>query len=437
MARKNVLHGVAAAGLLSVIALALLMVLSSQAWIGSAARQGSLAAVLGTADVSDELHLYSGELDPTSGVRLTPFSRGTDITSNGGIAKQRFLRGDDGSSEDIQLKPDGEHFAWLKSFFPEQPGEIGRRPHVIQIFAANSDFVVDQTIYRLSGTEAEQTTSAESGAKHVIGYGEDGQIVIHDLVVNPRENTWSDPVLQSEMRWRDDASHSVAYSDLINPADKKRTITYWDEKHRPLKVILPGDYSHYGTRTTAYFPGTTQVRMLSEVGSDYNIAKYFRLNGTLDHLLKLSQAMTIVEYYDASGTNIRLEQWWERADKGEGDKKKSTYKIARIGEKDGNGKDSRLIWFFDDALGSIESYNVESGGIKYAEIYYAYDKDTKTATFSRYWIGDADHPYDKEVDYTPQDKIGEPVLPASDLTMQINPDEDPDLLLPDPHYGRD
>jgi len=197
-------------------------------------------------------------------------------------------------------------------------------------------------------------------------------------------------------------------------------------------VVFPNEYgSHYGTLTTAYYPGTTQLRMHSIVDEAHNTVQYFRPDGTLDHVLLLSQGYTIVRYFDTSGKTLLLEQWWERKDDDKGSKK-PTYVLSTIHEFDAKGEQTREVHYWDGKLGMIEILNVELAGVKYGQIDYVYDGDTKTLKTVKYWIGKAQHMYDKEETHTPEEKLTAPLLPADLLTMRINPDEDADLLLPDP-----
>jgi hypothetical protein len=431
MARKIVVYGLAFAGLFSAVAVTLLTVPSGIS-LGESHRVSSLKSLLGAPQLPAQLRLFSLGSDPRTGALV--MERGTDITDAGGVPELRYLTNTDGSTEDIHLKVDGQHFASRELFYREQPGEIGRRPHVIQLYAVDSDLVVDETVLRLDGTFQEHTTTGANGAQRVVGYGVNGETIVRELTINAREDQWSQPVLVKEERWYDNATHSLEYSNILS-ADKKRHLTYWDQDHRLLKVIaIPYDSVNNGTSTTAYFPGTSNVRMQSIVDSLYNIVRYLRPDGILDHILEISQGSTIVQYFDASGKVKLLEQNWDRVDKTDNGKTKSTYKISMITEEDASGNDVRKIYYSSGQLSAIDLFNLEIGGVKYGEIDYVYDQASKTVEAIHYWIGKADHLMDKEETHKPEEKIAGPSVTAEETTMRVNPAEDEGLLLPDQVY---
>jgi hypothetical protein len=432
MARKIARYGVAAAGLLSAVVVTLLTVPGSLS-LRQSQPASSLRSVLGAPQLSAQLRLFSAGSAPKTGALV--MERGTDITDAGGVPKVRYLTNTDGSTEDIHLKVDGEHFASRALFYPEQPGELGRRPHVIQLYATANDLVVDETVLRLDGTRQEHTITAANGAKHVLGYGFNGDIIIRELTINAGQYQYSQPVLGKEERWYDNATHSLAYSNILDP-DNKRAITYWDRDHRLLKAItIPYDTLNNGTSTTAYFPGTSNVRMQSIVDTLYNVVRYFRPDGTLDHILELSQGSTIVQYFDATGKVKLLEQNWDRADKTENGKTTATYKISVVTEEDATGKDVRKIFYSSGLISAIDLYNVEIGGIKYGEIDYIFDQASKTVESVHYWIGKADHQIDREEAHKPVDNFTGPAVTAEETTMRVNPAEDEDLVMPDQMDG--
>jgi hypothetical protein len=450
MARKQVIRTVAIATLISALAAALLAVAVPELWhVG-----GDLGPVLlvDRWSVSESLHapnmpevsrLFSGEEDPETGARLSLMDRGSDAYKGTMLPNVRFVDNDDRSTEDIVLKPDGEHFAFRQTYFKVQPGEIGRRPHIIQIYAPDKDLVVDEWILRLASTNEEHTVNSEDGAKSVTGFGKDGQRIIHKLVIAARERTYLDPILQSDQRWSDDAAHQLTYSNILDPKDLTHTIREWDDQHDLIKVThIPRYDSIVGTTILAYYPrgpalsgsalaSTPHIRLDSEVNGSENVAKYFRKDDTLDHVLKLSRGYLVVQYFDPSGTKMLLEQSWYVRDKVEQGKTTHIYSISTIKEMDAAGNPLRNYNYWDGALGSIDAYNVTINGVEYGEVDSVYDKDTHKLSRLMYWLGKADHKFDKDEYHKPEENIGLPDVPADLLKMRVDPEADR-LLIPPP-----
>ena len=447
MARKQVIRTLATAALVSTAAL--LAVAVPLLWnVGS----DSGPVLILDRSVLDSLHapnlpevsrLFSGEKGLDTGARLSLMDRETDVYKGKKLPGVRYVVNDGNSTEDIVLKPDGEHFAFRQTYFEVQPGEIGRRPHITQIYAADKDLVVDEWVLRLAGTNEEHTVNSEDGAKLVTGFGEDGQRIIHKLVVAARENTYSEPILQSDERWSDDAAHLLTYSNIVDPKDKTHTVREWDEQHCLIQEThLPAYNSAVGTTTLAYYPGcpaatgaaltsTAHVRLDSQVNSSENVAKYFRKDDKLDHVLKLSRGYLVIQYFDPTGTKMLLEQSWFVKDKVEHGQTRHTYEISMIKEMDADGKPLRTYNYWDGALGSIDAYDVTVDGVEYGEIDSVYDKDTHKLWRVMYWLGKADHKFDKDEYHKPEENLGLPQVAADLLKMRVDPEAD-HLLVPPP-----
>ena len=310
-------------------------------------------------------------------------------------------------------------------------------PSLVQTYSATTDLVIDETQYRYSGTVSEHSEASDDGAKHVLGYGVDGIKVTHDLVINARGSQYGTPVLQKEMRWRDDATTSLAYSNVYDSKANSRLITDWDDQGNPLQVVVPNAYgSHDGTITTAYFPGTKLVRMHSEVGTSSNVAQYFRRDGTLDHVLEVSISTDVVRMFDKTGKIRTLEQNWSRDTSIVNHHAVTTFKLDSVLEVDAKGEPARLLHFWDDIVG-VEEYNVTLDGVLYGEIDHTYKKNPNGFSLDmvRYWVGKADHKYDKEEDHKPEEHLLPPTAPADEVKQVVNMQEDPDLLAPDPQMG--
>jgi hypothetical protein len=352
------------------------------------------------------------------------------------VAAFRYVVDADGSHEDIALKSDGIRFASRDVYYPWRPGALGRHPELVQRYSSTSDLVIDERHYRYDGTMSEHTTASDDGAKHVLGYGADGVKVVHELVVAARASQWATPILQKEMRWRDDATTSLSYSNVYDSKANARTITDWDDQNHPLKVVVPNAYgSNNGTITTAYFPGTSLIRMHSEVGTESNVAKYYRRDGTLNYVLEIGQGSTVVRLFDKTGTIRLLEQTWSRNTSIVNHQAVTTFKLDSVLEVDAHGNPLRTIHFWGDTI-DYEEYNLNVDGVAYGEVDHDYKKGPGGFSLDtvRYWVGHADHMYDKEETHKPEEHLLPPTVPADEVKQVVNMQEDPDLLTPDVHY---
>ena len=106
MARKPVIYGIAAAGLVSVIALAVFVALPGGLSESSAPGEAKTQEILG-ASTMPALNLYSGDIDPSTSQRITPAERSLDIPGSSGVPAFRYVADADGSEEVITLKADG------------------------------------------------------------------------------------------------------------------------------------------------------------------------------------------------------------------------------------------------------------------------------------------------------------------------------------------
>jgi hypothetical protein len=424
MARRYRLYLVAAAGFVTVAVLALEKL--------DTRNIPSLNAISGAPEISQQFRLYSGELDPSTRAPITQMQTAVDILGPGGVPIFRYVTDKDRSTDDLQLKPDGMQIAKSQSYYPEDANQPGRHPHVVRFYAATSDTVVDEHVYRFNGKLAEQTKADENGGKHILAYGLDGQTVVKEVSISPRDYPWDDPVLQKEEHWREDARHTLSFRDCINP-DKTRTLTDWDALGHTLKVMHEPEYGVAGTTAIAYFPGTDKIRLDAKADYYAMTARYLRIDGTLDHILKLSPSITEIQYFNPSGTKMTLAQtWWRKTEIVNG-LPKFKYTINTISELNNQGEITRDIGYSDGKLEYIWLHNVELNGITYAEADYNYDPTAGFMASVNYWqtMG---HQADSEETHTAAENIRPPVLPPRDLTMLINPDED-NLPIPPPQPG--
>jgi hypothetical protein len=397
------------------------------------ARPDSIQAILDDKG-SDRLKLFSGSLNPESGERLSVTDKGFDILDDlTGLPKKRFLINGDQSTEEIDLKADGRSYARRETFFSALPGEPRHR-HVTQVYSAISDLVVDETSRRFEGTTQEHTTTSEKGDKSLRGYGLDGKRIIHELEVLAPEESYLDPTLLREERWTDNAAHNLIYSNLFDPKDKTRAIKEWNQDRHLLKVTHVPQYGPIGETIQALYPGTKRLRLDVEVKKGATVANYLREeDGAINYVLRLCQGSTSVDYYDPAGKRVLFTQKWHWHIEVENGQTKKVYTIDTVTEQDEKGLIARLLYFWEGKLSSIHTFNRTVDGKLYGEIDSIYDRDSGTLARVWYWLGKADHKYDREDLHTPAEKILAPDMKDL-LTLRVNLDLD-DLPIPPPSRG--
>jgi hypothetical protein len=417
-------YSIAAAALVGVAAITLALLWTSM--------PGAQSDAWVTSSVPQQFRLYSGEKDPVTGMTDTK-SRSVESLNGMGVATRRYTLNLDDSTEDDVLEADGEHVASSVVYYPEYPPGSGRHKQMVRTYASSSDLVVDEQQFRYNGTLLLHTVSDDRGGQHIEGFGLDGERLIREVVIAPREEKWDDPVLQKEARWTDDDRHVLVYENLVK-SDKSRTITKWAEDGQTLMVMVVPESGVYGTTIIGYYPGTNKKRVEGKATFTMD-ANYYRLDGTLDHTLGLSPGFLTIDYFDPTGTIKLREQSWRRTRVTVDGDRKSVYKLYWVKEFGPKGEALREFTYGYDTpgLGAIELDNVTINGQLFAEVDYNYDKDTGFLKMVRYWktMG---HGADIEEPHELSEKIKPLPVPAIDITMSIDPDED-DLPVPPPQQG--
>jgi hypothetical protein len=382
--------------------------------------------------LSQQFRLYSGEKDPATGA-IDPRSRSIESKDSMGVSTNRHIVYLDNSTEDDVLKADGQSVASSIVYYPENPVGSGLHKQMVRTYAANSDLVVDEQQFHYDGTLSLHVVSDDRGGQHLEGFGLDGKRLIHEVVINPRQQTYYDPVLQREDRWTDDDRHALVYEYQVKP-DKSRTVTRWTEDGQVLLVIAMPEYSVYGTTVVGYYPGTHKKRVEGKATSEMQV-DYYRLDGTRDHSLGLGYGYLTVDYWDATGKVKIREQSWRRTGTTVDGVHNSQYKLYWVKEFGPLGEELRDFTFGYDhpGLDYIELDNVTINGQLYAEVDYNYDRETGFLKTVRYWTT-MGHGADIEESHSVSEKIAPIPVPAIDVSMSINPDED-DLPIPPPQRG--
>lgn len=339
----------------------------------------------------------------------------------------------DRSTEDVVMKLGSTDLVSSQSYYAEQPGETGRRPFIYRDYGVGNA-LVNEKVQRLDGTLL-KTTFVDSDpfkTRTITDFAADGVTHLREQVfVTPK--CCGGETLQRDERWRDDAAHTLAYRNIFN-VDETRTITEYDERMNVLKVIQwPKYMSIAGASVKQYYPGSLKLRLDSL--SDYytNTVKYYREDGTLDAIVKISPGSTEIEYYDATGTKQRLGQMWFRTDVTTDGVVNSTYKNYIVTEFDGQGKPTRQQTFSNGKPTREERYNVTIDGVTYVELDSDYDNAGNLKTV-RYWLNEVKYPPFKLEEHKPGDGSATiPALNADSMRLQIQIDTD--LPIPPPQRG--
>jgi len=334
-----------------------------------------------------------------------------------------FITYKDRSTEDVVMVPGGSDKLSSLSYYPEQPGESGRRPHIKRLYGAQN-MLIDEKVLQLNGLLLKSTEYVPATKTRLItDFALDGSTHL-------REQVFTDPgccsgeVLMRDEQWRDDVEHSLAYRNIYHP-DDTRTITRFDEHMNVLTMIFWPKYeSISGMKIQKYYPDTLTLR-LDAVGDYYNdTVKFFRKDGTLEALVKISTGSTEIHYFDATGTKARLEQFWFRSDvKQNGVVTSSTYKMYYVTEFDAQGNKVRQVTFSDgSSISRVEAYDVTIDGVHYLELDYNYDRGALKEV--RYWKDEVKFPPYKLETHELSEQITASPVSAENLRLQIQIDSD-------------
>ncbi len=340
----------------------------------------------------------------------------------------------DRSTEDVVMKLGSTELVSSQWYYAEQPGESGRRPYISRVFGTGN-VLVSEKVQRLDGTLLKTTVVDlvnPGKMRTIIDFAADGVTHLREQVfVTPK--CCGGETLQRDERWRDDAEHTLAYRNIFN-VDETRTITQFDEHMNVLKIIeWPKYESIAGSSVKQYYPASLKLRLESSADYYTNTVKYYREDGTLEAIVKISSGSTQIEYYDVTGAKQRLGQYWFRTDEKKDGVVNSTYKIYIVTEFDGLGNQTRQQTFSNGKPTREELYNVTIDGVTYVELDSDYDEAGNLKTV-RYWLNEVKYPPFKLEEHKPGD--GSPTIPAlnaDSLRMQIQIDTD--LPIPPPQRG--
>ncbi len=343
----------------------------------------------------------------------------------------RYISYKDRSSEDVLFMP-GSNTDMISSqwYYAEQAGEGGRRPYIARVYGPGN-VVMEEKVQQLNGFLLKTTVvSPTTKIRLITDFAADGVTHLREQELLKPKCCGDDEDLLRDERWRDDAGHTLAYRNIYHP-DETRTITQFDEHMNVLKIIeWPKYMSVSGSSVKEYYPGSLKLRL--ETSADYyqNTVRYYRENdGTLEAVVKLSPSVADIEYYDATGTKMRLHQMWFRTDVKTDGVVTSTYKPYQFTEFDDQGNPVRQQSFSDGKVNEEQRFNVTIDGVTYIRMDYIYDKDG-TLNTRRYWLKTVEYPPFKLEEHKPAEGLRFTPLKAETMRLQIV--IDPDLPIPPP-----
>lgn len=365
--------------------------------------------------------------------RLYPVDSTIDSAVEVASPHMRYITYKDRSTEDVLLMP-GSNTDMISSqwYYAEQPGENGRRPYIARVYGVGN-VVIEEKVQQLNGLLLKTTVVSQTTKVRLItDFAADGVTHLREQEFLKPKCCGDEDLIRDE-RWRDDAGHTLAYRNIYHP-DETRTITEFDEHMHVLKMIeWPKYKSVAGSSVKVYYPGSFKLRLESSADYYQNTVRYYRENdGSLEAIVKLSPGMTDIEYYDASGTKVRLHQSWWRTEVTADGVVTSTYRPYVIDEYDAQGIQILQQTFSEGVVSEEQRFNVTIDGVTFFRLDYGYAKDG-TLKELRYWLKEVKYPPFKLETHTPAEGLKLTPLSAESLRMQI--DIDPDLPIPPPQRG--
>lgn len=375
----------------------------------------SLGETLFVQPVPVTQRLYSGATDPTTGAPVVPYDRGTEVLGAGGVPTVRYLTYKDGSLEVIDLASDGVRPRESRLYYPHDENPDYMRLHKRSVIAANGKDIVDQTIYRISGTRQQQTTgSVEERTvamgitfhtlvkteKTITDFAEDGTTLIGNQYWSKEELDY-EPVLRKEQRWLANRDHSLIYNQVFEEKLRKTTkfdtagqVTWYSEVPETRHAVV-----------TAYFPGSRGVRLQGKADWYNNTVDFLRTDGTRDHTFEIGPSQIEVEHFDASGKKKLWKQtWWHNETGYTSGKPESLTNLSYIFEYDDEGEDKRVLYFAQGKLKEDRRLNYTVGGIKYFWVESTIDENGYV-TKIQYYLNKRSDPPVKVIEHKPEEKV--------------------------------
>jgi len=336
---------------------------------------------------------------------LPALDRVTYVPENMGLlgAGERYLQGTDLSLEKIVMQPDGQWVKTSDTYYPRRTKHSTEpwHPHVHTAYADDSALVVDQVTYWYEGGKPEKWLHVdEAKRRHVLEFAQDGLTVLSEQWYQLPFHRYDNGYLISEQHWQvNDGQTTLSYSNFRHD-DGSRTITTWDEHHKPLVEMSRDKYDVVaGTKVIGYYPGTEKHRFEGEANANYDNVNFFRPDRTLSLNLAIASCTSEFTYYDSTGKNKTLTQTFMRNDVVENGVKKAIYSPIAVMEFDANGKETFEYFIQDNKVDSYEKVGVTVNGINYKKAYFSF-VDGKLDLVS-HWVTDADKSTPDDVDKNP------------------------------------
>lgn len=379
--------------------------------------------------------LYPGAVDPKSGQPLSPIEFSIDHLSPEGVAVRRQITYRNGTVEEISMQPDGKRPSSSMTFYKVQEGENVRRLRASRRYAADGVDVLFEDLRRLSGLRERSNVVGSDGLRTVIDYYEDGKTHLREQLIAPPVCCLPDPVVLKDIRWRNDATHSVSYSNTLDKDTRRRTIVDLDARGNTLRWLeTDGEGSIQNSKLEVFDPETLVLRIKGEGDYSSNKLTLLRDDGTVERTEAYGSYLLAINYFDATGTRLlREDRWFHEEKDSVADDEKSHYWPYWILLKGADDKPTRRLYFQREKLNMDTYFDVTESGVTYNEKRLHYTDDGFLVKVE-YVQKDAE---DKDVvAKSIEHKVEEGIRPIVDPALLVLPSRKPFLGTFVPPSGR-
>lgn len=329
-----------------------------------ATEQPTLGELLHVPPLSTTHRLYPGA---TSTVDFA-----VDFLSPEGVVVRRHVNYKDGTVEEILMQPDGRRPSSSKTFYAIAPGESTRRLAALRRYGPDGKDIVFEDLRRLSGLRERSNVVGPDGNRTIIDFAEDGRTHLREQLLKR-----GGPGVISDIRYREDESHSVSYSNILDSDGKLRTVTEFDERGNTLRTLVTDSAGMINdSRLQVFDPQTLKLRFKAEGTWGANTITVFRDDSTVERVETIDYNELVIKYFDKTGTRVhRIDNWFHSESGVVKAKDEVSYRPYHMTFLNESGKPVRRLAFVRYKLATDSYFNVTENGVTYAEKRFHYSAE--------------------------------------------------------------
>lgn len=352
-----------------------------------------------------------------------PEERSHDVKLSGDRVA-RYVLNKDGTTSDIVLLADGQHLVSLVDYYARSSADIYRREKLATAYSDDGVTVRAEDWYREDRTRLKKGRLDADGSYLLDTYYADG-VTLESELLTARKGDSLEPAVIRDERWHSpESGHAVSRLDVLQP-DGTRDLKTFDDKSRLLLDRHSPKDGIAGTYVRIYFPGTTQLHLISTSDARASHARIYREDGTLFAEQQIGSYEIKQTYYDASGTRALYRATWFKLDFLEGGKETINWVLFQVDELDSKGSTARSLTWQRGKVSKEERSNCTIDGVTYDKATFHYRLED--GTLEKVELQKADTP-SRVIEHAASEGI-QPSVPAAEL---VPPEEHAEIPVPPP-----